>query len=40
MEKWEIEVYDKQGKHIGVIKPNDGSFHPELAVKGRKIDVK
>ena len=31
---------DKHGKHIGVIKPNDGSFHPELAVKGREINVK
>jgi len=39
-EQWEIEVYNKHGKHIGVIKPNDGSFHPELAVKGREINVK
>ena len=36
-EKWEIEVYDKHENHIGVIKPSDGKFHPELAVKGRKM---
>lgn len=36
-EKWEIEVYDKRGNHIGVIKPGDGTFHPELMVKERKI---
>ena len=36
-EKWEIEVYDKHENHIGVIKPSDGSFHPELSVKGRKM---
>ena len=36
-EKWEIEVYDRHENHIGVIKPSDGKFHPELAVKGRKM---
>ena len=36
-EKWEIEVYDKWGDHIGVIKPSDGSFHSELKVNGRKM---
>lgn len=37
IEKWEIEVYDKNERHIGVIKPSDGKFHPELKVPGRKI---
>jgi hypothetical protein len=36
-EKWEIEVYNEQKEHIGVIKPGDGKFYPELKVKGRKI---
>ena len=36
-EKWEIGVFDKNESHIGVIKPSDGKFHPELAVKGRKM---
>jgi hypothetical protein len=40
IEKWEIEVYNKHGNYIGVIKPSDGTFHPEMAVKGRTIDVK
>ncbi len=38
-EGWELEVYDKNGKHIGVLK-SDGIFHPELMVRGRFIDVK
>jgi len=37
IEKWEIEVYDKNERHIGVIKPSDGKFYPELKVPGRKI---
>ena len=37
-EKWEIEVYNEQEKHIGVIKPSDGKFHPELEVEGRTIE--
>ena len=36
-EKWEIEVFNKNEDHIGVFKPSDGKFHPELAVKGRKM---
>jgi len=35
IEKWEIEVYNKREDHIGVIKPSDGKFHPELKVPGR-----
>jgi hypothetical protein len=38
MEKNEIEVYNKHGKHIGVIKPNDGALRRELAKLGRKIE--
>jgi hypothetical protein len=40
IEKWEVEVYDSGGRHIGVIKPSDGKFHPELKVEGRTIKVK
>jgi hypothetical protein len=39
-EGWEIEVYDSDGNHIGVVKPSDGTFHPEMAVRGRSIDVR
>ena len=38
IEKWEIEVFDRNENHIGVIKPSDGKFHPELAVRGRKME--
>lgn len=33
----EIEVYNKRGRHLGVLNP-DGDFIKD-AVKGRKIDV-
>jgi hypothetical protein len=39
-EKWEIEVYNKQGDHIGVIKPSEGILRRELAIPGRTINVK
>jgi hypothetical protein len=35
IEKWEIEVFNKNEEHIGVIKPSDGILRKELAVKGR-----
>jgi len=34
----EIEVFNKQGKHLGVIDPQTG-FLTKPAVKGRTIDV-
>jgi hypothetical protein len=37
MEKNEIEVYNRQGEHIGVIKPSDGALRHELAKLGRKM---
>ena len=40
IEKSEIEVYDKQGRHIGVIKPSDGELRTDLKVEGRSIDIK
>jgi hypothetical protein len=39
-EKWEIEVYNKQGKHMGVIKPSDGELRTDLKVEGRSINIK
>jgi hypothetical protein len=39
-EGWEIETYNTQGDHIGVIKPSDGILRREFAVKGRNINVK
>jgi hypothetical protein len=39
-EKWEIEVYNKRGKHMGVIKPSDGILRTDLKVEGRKINLK
>jgi hypothetical protein len=38
IEKWEIEAYNEQGEHIGVIKPSDGKLRPELKVEGRRIN--
>jgi hypothetical protein len=40
IEKNEIEVYTKRGKHMGVIKPSDGQLRPELKVDGREINLK
>jgi hypothetical protein len=40
IEKSEIEVYNKHGKHIGVIKPSDGILRTDLKVEGRKINLK
>jgi hypothetical protein len=40
VEKSEIEVYDKHGEHIGVIKPSDGELRINLKVEGRKINLK
>jgi hypothetical protein len=40
IEKSEIEVYSKHGKHMGVIKPSDGELRTDLKVEGRSIDVK
>jgi hypothetical protein len=40
VEKSEIEVYDKHGKHIGIIKPSDGILRTDLKVEGRKINLK
>ncbi|MBB3111958.1 hypothetical protein FHS18_004026 [Paenibacillus phyllosphaerae] len=35
----EVEVYDKRGRHIGVMTP-EGDWHPKKqAVKGRKITI-
>jgi len=34
----EIEVFNKRGRHLGVIEPIKGRFIKE-AIKGRKIDV-
>jgi hypothetical protein len=39
-EKNEIEVYNRQEKHIGVIKPSDGVLRRELAKLGRSINAK
>jgi hypothetical protein len=36
----EIEVYDKHGKHMGVIKPSDGILRTDLKIEGRKINLK
>jgi len=34
----EIEVYNKKGKHVGVLNA-DGSSNNKPAIEGRKIDV-
>ena len=34
----EVEVYNKRGRHIGVLHPQTGEMIKE-AVKGRRIDV-
>ncbi len=36
-EKYDIEVYDSRGNHIGVIRPSEGFIRKEFAVKGRRI---
>jgi hypothetical protein len=38
MEKWELEVFSKDGKHEGVIKPSEGKLRPEFKVKDRNIE--
>ena len=35
IEKWDIEVYNSNEYHIGVIRPSEGFIRKELAVKGR-----
>jgi hypothetical protein len=37
IEKWEIEVFNGQEKHMGVIKPSDGVLRKNLAKPGRKM---
>jgi hypothetical protein len=37
-EKWEIEVFDKNDEHIGVIKPSDGILRTNLKVDGRSVN--
>jgi hypothetical protein len=37
VEKNEIEVYDKNGDHVGIIRPSDGMLRRELAAPGRSI---
>jgi hypothetical protein len=36
-EKFEMEVFDKHGKHEGIMRANEGTIRTEFAVPGRKI---
>jgi hypothetical protein len=36
-EKWEIEVFNRHGRHKGIIRPSEGSIRTEFAVPGRAI---
>jgi hypothetical protein len=36
-EKFEMEVFDKNGKHVGIMRANEGTVRTEFATPGRKI---